>query len=157
MRLLFVDLQTDGGTLAIGRPIEIAYAAAPFPAEAETPAVMTHLLRLAEGQTLPRRIETLTGIDAGMLAAGAPETEVFAAVRAAVEDCGLVVAHAAAFERAWLEALWQRQGAGRSLGRFCARWRLRGAYYRSCRAIHCARSRRASTSIWAMRAAQGRM
>jgi DNA polymerase III epsilon subunit-like protein len=112
MSVLVVDIQTDGRSAALGRPIELAWAEVPFPDGGASVATQVFLLRLEEDRLPPRHILQLTGLDEADFAAAVPEVAAFVALRDAVARVDMVVAHPASFEKAWLDALWARHAPG---------------------------------------------
>lgn len=112
MSVLIIDIQTDGRSAALGRPIEMAWAEVPFPDVGASLATQVFLLRLDGDRLPPRHILQLTGLDEAAFAAAVPEATAFAALREAVARVDRVVAHPASFEKAWLEALWARHAPG---------------------------------------------
>jgi DNA polymerase III epsilon subunit-like protein len=113
MSVLIVDIQTDGRSAAVGRPIEVAWAEAPFPDVGASLATQVFLLRLDDDRLPPRHILQLTGLDEADFAVAVPEATAFAALQEAVARVDMIVAHPASFEKAWLEALWARHAPGR--------------------------------------------
>lgn len=105
--LLVIDVQTDGGSYEDGRVIEFAFAV--VRAEVTEPITVQHtLVRLDADRTFKRAVQRMTGIKRSELDA-APDESVSADMLAqALTSAPFGLAHVARFEKAHLEALWQR-------------------------------------------------
>ena len=102
----FVDCQTTGAHPSRGHLLEIAWQVGSARGWAVPPQAF--LARLPDGETVPRKIQTLTGIDDDAMAAALPLAEIRA--RLARDLPEVAVVHFAQFERPFLEALFAAEG-----------------------------------------------
>ncbi len=74
LRVLLIDAQTTGMRPPQGHLLELAWTLAAASDQGE-PKIQSHLLKLPDGQTVPKRVSDLTGItDADLLHAESRET-----------------------------------------------------------------------------------
>ncbi|MCB9735202.1 MAG: hypothetical protein H6745_21670 [Deltaproteobacteria bacterium] len=115
--VLVVDCQATGATPELGALIELAWCVF-TPADPRPPAIRATLVALPEGQALPRRVASLTGIARAELERAPPAADAWralAADAAALREPGaagvVAVAHVAHYEARFVADLRARHGA----------------------------------------------
>lgn len=111
--VLLIDCQTTGMRPSAGQMLELAWCVSN--PEDPNPTIESRLIRLPEGESVPKLATELTGItDADMEAAVSME-EVFASFQKTLSQLhnpALSVIHYAQFEKAFLKDFFQRYGIG---------------------------------------------
>jgi DNA polymerase-3 subunit epsilon len=106
--VLLIDCQTTGMHPTHGHMIEIAWA---LTSAAEgRPRIEAFVIKLPEGEHVPRRVTEITGISDLEVGNGADKNEVLKALRAAAEGLvrpNIAVIHYAQFEKPFLNAFFQ--------------------------------------------------
>ena len=106
--VLFLDLQTTGSSPLNSHILEIAWATTDESSlQSNMPRTLqnsseSHLVKLPEGETVPRRIEMITGISNADLVGALILPTVLGKLHDALPDLKLVVIHFAQFERPFL-------------------------------------------------------
>lgn len=114
---LFIDCQTTGMRPSVGQLLEIAWHYGQA-GTSETALIESHLVRLPDGEEVPKRVQEITGIDCEKMKAADTFPEVFAALNqtlAKIPQPVTAIIHYAQFERPFLADLFQRFGDGTDL------------------------------------------
>ncbi|MBC7371252.1 MAG: GIY-YIG nuclease family protein, partial [Bdellovibrionaceae bacterium] len=104
LTVLFLDLQTTGSNPLNSHVLEIAWATT------EDAEPQSHLVALPEGESVPRRIEMITGISDKLLAEAAILPDVLCKLHEHLPDLKLVVIHFAQFEKPFLTDIYAKCG-----------------------------------------------
>jgi DNA polymerase III subunit epsilon len=113
--VLVIDCQASSGDPAKGHLLELAWSVV-RPSSPEPPSVEARLARMPEGETLPARIQRITGLDEEDVSRGEPPetiyTELDEVARSLARECGLprcpAVVHFSSFEERYLRSLRYR-------------------------------------------------
>lgn len=105
LEVVVLDCQATGANPRRGHLLEAAWGRGR--AASDHWEVTSHLVRLPRGRRIPARIEALTGISDGDLAAALPPHAIRRRLEPELSATGLAVAHFARFERAFLEPLFE--------------------------------------------------
>lgn len=123
--LIFFDCQTNG----TGRSSQIIEAAWQITLAQRVISSESHLIRLNEDQTLPKRITRLTGISETTLQSGISEYELYVKLKEITKSCVTPVywvIHYLQFEKPYLQRLFEKydDSDGRFLGEFICTHKL---------------------------------
>ncbi len=114
--LLFVDCQTTGATPASAHLLEVGWTIGRACDQAPSP-VVTRLIALPEGQSVPPRIQRITGISDQDMANALPAAQVAEELQnqLSANDLHFACAHWAQFERTFLTDCFENHTAGKEL------------------------------------------
>lgn len=104
---VFFDCQTTGMRPTNGSLLELGWA---WRFEGRPERVESRLLRLPEGESLPAKVSAITGLREADLAGAVGFDDAFRDLDLPANGRPLAVAHYAAFEKAFLEDFFRRQG-----------------------------------------------
>jgi len=117
--VLFVDCQTTGATPGSAHLLEVGWVvgSASQYQSGVAPSVVTRIVALPQDQTLPNRIQKITGISDDDLAAAVPAADVCEELQAVLASHSLdyAVAHWAQFERTFLSHYFEQNTEQKTL------------------------------------------
>ncbi|QDG51963.1 hypothetical protein FIV42_14810 [Persicimonas caeni] len=108
--VLAIDCQSTGASPKHGHLLELAWCRTCADDES-SPEVASFVLELPDGDTIPRRIQRMTGIDDEAMAEAVPPESVWEKLRREAAETPHSVIHYARFERAFLDDAHGRFGA----------------------------------------------
>lgn len=117
LRLIFLDCQTTGVSVASSHMLEIAWALGTAATTEQTlDQIQSSTVQLPDGAELSRAITKVTGITDADLATARPSDELYAAIQETIRNASnpvkAALIHFGRFERPYLDRMWQQASGG---------------------------------------------